>query len=173
MSHDLIVLLILGAFAALAGLVLFFARRGRQTANISGIGLADVRGSLQTLLRRGYDLGFVVFDVTGNERFVEFSKYMQDSSHIGLTLDFPKASWSEPSYDQVKSLLESRKIPYVVEDTPDGPVKEFIQVDIGQNLDLGADLTREIFVGIFQVSPDVRLNAEFGHVNPIAGQVEI
>ena len=130
---------------------------------------ADLGRLISMLLERGYDLGFLVFELPGDQRFVEFSKYMKEGAKVGIQLDFPLSPWSEPYYDQVKSLLESRRVPYKVEDTPDGPVREFIQVDFGQDVTAAAATAKEIFDRVFRVDPAVRLTADMEYIAPRLG----
>ncbi|MGE0352501.1 MAG: hypothetical protein AB7I33_14485 [Gemmatimonadales bacterium] len=160
------ILIVLAVLVSVGAVALFLQRRRHQSRLRPDIGLADVRGCVVTLLEQGYDLGFVAFILPGEDRFVEFSKYIREERETGIQLDFPKASWAGPYYEQVKSLLEARGIAYHVEDTPDGPVREFIQADLGRDVDLAAELAREIFVRVFKTAPEVRISAEFEHVNP-------
>jgi hypothetical protein len=162
-SSELVLVVVFGAAALLAWI--FVYRRPRVTQHLEEIGVNDFRRCLEVLLTRGYDLGFVVFELPGDQRFLEFSKYIKDQTLIGLQLDFPLAPWSEPYYEQVKGLLERKGIPYLVEDTPNGPVREFIQVDLGHDLDRAADLAREIVEQVFRMSPDTRLTADFQQVS--------
>jgi hypothetical protein len=163
-SSELILVVIFGVAALLAGVLLY--RRPKQVEHLEEIGLGDFDRCLAILLKRGYDLGFVVFELPGDQRFVEFSKYVRDRTHQGVQLDFPLAPWSEPYYEQVKGMLEVKGITYQVEDTPDGPVREFIQVDFAQDLGRAAATGREIFERIFRIDPAARLTADFQHVEP-------
>lgn len=164
MSSPLILVLIFGVAALLAAV--FVYRRPRPREHMEEIGLGDLRRLIAMLLERGYDLGFLVFELPGEERFVEFSKYIKEGRKQGIQLDFPLSRWSEPYYDQVKSLLESRRVPYTVEDTPDGPVREFIQVDFAHDVDGAAVTAKEIFERVFRVEPGVRLTADMEYVAP-------
>ncbi|HEV8123071.1 MAG TPA: hypothetical protein VGP80_02425 [Gemmatimonadales bacterium] len=166
MSHPLILALIFGVTAILAGVFLY--RRPRSREHVEEIEQGDLARLLGMLLERGYDLGFLVFELPGDERFVEFSKYMKEGRRVGIQLDFPLSPWSEPYYDQVKSLLESRRVPYTVEDTPDGPVREFIQVDFGQDVAAAAATAKDIFDRVFRVDPTVRLTADMEYIAPKA-----
>ncbi|MEP7327176.1 MAG: hypothetical protein ABI836_14590 [Gemmatimonadota bacterium] len=164
MSHPLILALIFGMTALLAGVFLY--RRPRPREHLEEISLGDLARLITMLLERGYDLGFLVFELPGDQRFVEFSKYMKEGAKDGIQMDFPLTTWSEPYYDQVKSLLESRRVPYTVEDTPDGPVREFIQVDFGQDVAGAAAMARDIFDRVFRVDPAVRLTADMEYIAP-------
>lgn len=164
MRSEFILIAIFGVAAIIAGVFLY--RRPRPVEHLEEVGLTDLQRCLDILLQRGYDLGFVVFEIPGDQRFVEFSKYVRDQNNRGLQLDFPRAPWSEPYYEQVKSLLEGKGIAYQVEDTPDGPVREFIQVDFAQDLGRAADTGREIFERVFRVDPKTRVTADFQHVAP-------
>ena len=159
--------LIVGGILALSLLGIFLYRQRHQSVQADDIGLADLRRCLDTLLARGYDLGFVCFTIPNDQRFVEFSKYVREGRVIGLTMDFPRASWAGPYYERVKGLLEARSLPYTVEDTPDGPVPEFIQVDVGGDTGLAADIAREIFLRVYDSDERIRLSAEFEHINPL------
>lgn len=167
MNSVLVLVLLFAVAVVLAALLLY--RRPKPREHVEEIGLPEVRRLLATLLERGYDLGFLVFELPGEERFVEFSKYIREGDRRGLTLDFPLAPWSEPYYEQVKGLLESRGISYVVEDTPNGPVKEFIQADFQQDLDTAAAVGRDIFIRVFRVDPSTRLTADLEQVAPARG----
>lgn len=166
MRSEYILIAIFAGAALLAALFLY--RRPRQNEQMGEVGLSDLQRCLEILLQRGYDLGFVVFEIPGDQRFLEFSKYVRDQDNRGVQLDFPRAPWSEPYYEQVKSLLEGKGIAYQVEDTPDGPVREFIQVDFAQDLGRAAATARDIFERVFRVDPAIRLSAEFEHVAPAA-----
>lgn len=166
-----LVIVVLAVFLLLAGIVFFVARQRKQSLVSVNVALTDLEQCLKTLLQRGYDLGFVVFQVQGDERFVEFSKYIRDEQHIGLTLDFPRSSWSGPYYEEVKALLGRAGLPYQVEVTPEGPVPEFVQVDFGQDLNRGAQIARDIFEQVFHLPPSIRIAAEYEHMNPVRGGV--
>lgn len=162
MSPNLILLGIFLVFALVAGVFLY--RRPRATEHLEEITVNDFRRCIDILLARGYDLGFVVFELPGDQRFVEFSKYVRDEKTRGVQLDFPRAPWAEPYYEQVKALLEGVGMPYTVQDTPDGPVREFIQVDFSHDVDRAAKVARDIFERVFRVEGDTRLTAEFAYV---------
>ncbi len=165
MRSELILVTVFGVAAIIAGVFLY--RRPKAVEHLEEVGLPDLQRCLEILLLRGYDLGFVVFEVPGDQRFVEFSKYVRDQNALGIQLDFPLAPWSEPYYEQVKSLLEGKGITYQVEDTPDGPVREFIQVDFARDLAGAAATGQEIFERVFQMAPTTRLTADFQHVAPV------
>lgn len=164
MRSEFILIAIFGVAAIVAGVFLY--RRPRPVEHLEEVGLDDLKRCLDILLRRGYDLGFVVFEMPGDQRFVEFSKYVRDPQNRGVQLDFPRSPWSEPYYEQVKSLLEGRGIRYQVEDTRNGPVREFIQVDFGQDIDGAARTCQDIFERVFRVDPKTRVTADFQHVAP-------
>ena len=164
MRSEFILIAIFGVAAILAGIFLY--RRPRPVEHLEEVGLTDLQRCLDILLQRGYDLGFVVFDIPGDQRFIEFSKYVRAENNRGVQLDFPREAWSEPYYEQVKSLLEGKGIRYQVEDTPNGPVREFIQVDFGQDLSQAAATGRDIFERVFRVDPKTRVTADFQHVAP-------
>jgi hypothetical protein len=161
---ELILIIIFGVAALLAGIFLY--RRPRPVEHLEEVGLTELQRCLDILLQRGYDLGFVIFEIPGDQRFLEYSKYVRDQQNRGVQLDFPRAPWSEPYYEQVKGLLEGKGIGYQVEDTPKGPVKEFIQVDFGQDLAGAASTGRDIFERVFRVDPATRVTADFQHVAP-------
>ena len=164
MRSEFILIAIFGLAALVAGVFLY--RRPRPVEHLEEVGLDDLQRCLAILLQRGYDLGFVIFEMPGDQRFVEFSKYVRDPHNRGVQLDFPRSPWSEPYYEQVKSLLEGKGIRYQVEDTPNGPVREFIQVDFGQDIAGAAATGREIFERVFRVAPGTVVTADFQHVAP-------
>jgi hypothetical protein len=161
---EFILIAIFGLAALVAGIFLY--RRPRPVEHLEEVGLDDLQRCLAILLHRGYDLGFVVFEIPGDQRFVEFSKYVRDPHNRGVQLDFPRSPWSEQYYEQVKSLLEGKGLHYQVEDTPNGPVREFIQVDFGQDIAGAAATCREIFERVFRVAPGTVVTADFQHVAP-------
>jgi hypothetical protein len=161
---ELILVVIFGVAALLARIFLY--RRPRPVEHLEEVSLSELGRCLDILLQRGYDLGFVIFDMPGDQRFLEYSKYVKDQHNRGVQLDFPRAPWSEPYYEQVKSLLEGKGIGYRVEDTPKGPVREFIQVDFGQDVAGAASTGKDIFERVFRVDPGTRVTADFQHVAP-------
>ena len=165
MGSEIFILIAIFGVAALVAAV-FIYRRPRPVEHLEEVGLGDLKRCLDILLQRGYDLGFVVFEMPGDQRFVEFSKYVRDPHNRGIQLDFPRSPWSEQYYEQVKSLLEGRGIRYQVQDTPNGPVREFIQVDFGQDMDGAAATCRDIFERVFRVDPTTVVTADFQHVAP-------
>jgi hypothetical protein len=161
---ELILVVIFGVAALLAGIFLY--RRPRPVEHLEEVSLGELGRCLDILLQRGYDLGFVVFEIPGDQRFLEYSKYVKDQHNRGVQLDFPRAPWSEPYYEQIKGLLGGKGIGYQVEDTPKGPVREFIQVDFGQDLAGAASTGKDIFERVFRVDPATRVTADFQHVAP-------
>ena len=57
---------------------------------------SQMRTWLESLLRRGYDGGAVVFTHKPTGRYLRFRKYIRPRGEYGLELCFPKVAWSAP-----------------------------------------------------------------------------
>lgn len=149
--------LILVAVFMVAGLLVLMkiAKRPYYRKNAN---LAEVRGYLHALLKRGFDGGFVIIEDMNSERFVQFSKYVRDKGHIGIEFSFPKAPWSVRYYDKIKDFLMNQNIAFVIQQVNSHSVTEFVDVDCDSDIDLSVGLVKETFYNIFGIqNPSFRI----------------
>lgn len=133
----------------------------------------DFSRFLQVLLYRGFDRGYLVIETRGGRRFVQFSKYIRSRRNVGLRFDFPRAPWSEAYFETLRGLLEGHGFEYDVRRAEPAeaaaarpPVSEFVVVDLKQDLEAAARLTRLALLEVFKLGPDEPITLFFVNVSP-------
>jgi hypothetical protein len=158
----LIAALVIGAFIVVA----FRAQRrgvARLLESHRSLNLFGLQRELQMLLKRGYDGGFVVFSDENTDWFVQFRKYIRDSQAVGLEMHFPRSSWAEPFYQNIKEVLERNEVRFNII-TRDVPM-EFIYADFAQDVTQAARAAWETFVVAFNIQ-EPRIRAEAAGLSP-------
>jgi hypothetical protein len=119
---------------------------------------------IDRLLRRGYDGSFVTISEPGTERFVQFAKYIKGQGRIGLEFAFPRTTWSEPYYDDLRLLLLQHGVALEKRSVNTPPTTEFLTVDCGRDTDLAFKIT-SIALGLFRVPSEKPLRVWFSHLS--------
>jgi len=111
--------------------------------------------SLNELLRRGYDNGFLMIKLSYTRKFIQIRKYITSPGEYGIQLAFPKAKWSLPYFHDVERLCRSIKSANCCIDDAGG--MDFLYMDFGQDV-VNADVCiRRILVEIFGVTQSTKL----------------
>lgn len=138
MTAPILLVLTLGiAFAA-------FWQLGKRPHAHKNLQPDDVKRLLGTLLRRGFNQGFLVLDVKlrsqkGQRRFIQFTKYIR-RGQAGLQFDFPLVDWSTPYYAELQSVLRRDGFSFVTTSTGRTDTREFLTIDFGSSIDRASQL---------------------------------
>jgi hypothetical protein len=112
---------------------------------------------LGRLLRRGSNGAALIITDPATDRFVQLRKYVHSKDQYGLSFDFPRAPWSEPYYQELQGRLDTNHMGFVLQPTLNDPVKEFLQVDCGRDVDFADKLVRMVLFEIFKLPAERRL----------------
>jgi hypothetical protein len=154
-------------FVAACVAFILFSMWGRKPHKHREVSLADLEGFFEVLLRRGGNGGFMMIEIPRTSLFVQFSKYILNGGLIGLQFDFPLAPWSEMYYEPLKQELQEGGLHYTVEPGREGGgVREFLTVDIGQDVRAAAGIARTVSTKVFRLREDLTVTVWFSNVSP-------
>jgi hypothetical protein len=144
----------------------FVWHRAKQPYVHRKIAQAEIAKHLEVLLRRGYDRGFLCVRLPRDSRFLQYSKYLGPGNVVGLQFDFPLAKWSQDYYGGVKRLLSDLGLSYETADVANGNIREFIVVDLKQDLSLASDLARRVLTDVYALPAERTVDLFFSGVSP-------
>lgn len=125
---------------------------------------------LNILLKRGLHGGVLVIKIPNTKMFIQFKKYVEDEK-IGLSLDFPKAPWSNNYYDMVKKLIIDNQISTEIINQLDvnikGKVTEFLIADFERNIFAAFDIAKKIINHIYAYDSSKPVTMYFIRINPL------
>ena len=84
---------------------------------------------MSSLLRRGYDGGFLTINISFSPRFVQLRKYIRAPGDYGIELAFPNARWAEPYFEQVVDVCRRRSLAYSIEKEDAEGALQFLYVN--------------------------------------------
>ena len=161
---------------------------GKVAKNVVNIAHGSWRSSFETLLSKGYDGALMMVEAPSGKRprqfanltwlselpaktkFVQFTKYITENG-VTLQLHFACAPWSASYYPALQDLLRQRGCYfdiYVVQDDdkfyPD--IKEFIAVNLGQDVEQAISLTKLILLELFTLTPSDNASVWYANLSP-------
>ena len=125
--------------------------------------LASVRASIQDLLERGYDNGFLLIQIAFTNRFLQFEKYVTSSAESGVQMAFPRAKWAEPFFEAIREYCRLHKLDACV--VNEGML-DFLYVDFGKDIELACKSTIDILQDVFHVSQKTKLFMRLENASP-------
>ena len=129
-----------------------------------------LRKYLEVLLRRGLQGGVMLVRPAsgsgGQERYIQFAKYIRTPGSIGIELAFPLSPWSEAYYPVLREALQHRDIYARIERTKRADTPEFLNIDFGADLAKADGVAHLILHDIFQLSPESTVRVTFENVSP-------
>ena len=108
----------------------------------------------------------MVIEIPKAPIFIQFSKYILKNGCIGLQFDFPVAPWSERYYEKLKLELEKNGFYYTSKQTRVHEVREFLTVDVKQDVSGAATLARSILRSVFGLHEHSPVTLYFSKVSP-------
>jgi hypothetical protein len=129
-----------------------------------------LRRYLEGLLNRGYYGAHMIVNLprsAGRGCFIQFRKYLQPDGAAVLEFGFPLARWSESYYERVCSLVEREELSAERVPTGRSDVREFLQVNLGQDLDAAQGLATAVMREVFGVSPDEVVRVTLHDISPL------
>ncbi len=122
---------------------------------------------LDALLYRGADGAFLLIRVRRGERFIQFRKYIARKGVVGIQSDFPRAPWSEPYFDTLRSRLQTEGIEVEMTPAVGGATSGFLTMDFGRDTGKAASIAT-MMLQVLQVDPERQCVGEFHGVSPDA-----
>ncbi|HID70189.1 MAG TPA: hypothetical protein EYP35_06965 [Desulfobacterales bacterium] len=120
--------------------------------------LSSLRQPITDLLRRGYNGGFLIIDVSGSKFFVQFRKYINKPKDYGIELSFPQVERSGPYFDRLISICKEGNYDFeIVKEKQDNESLNFLYVDFGQNISKAHNFVKIVIVDVFDLEEDVVL----------------
>ena len=116
--------------------------------------IEQTKGSINDLLKRGFDGGFLIITVAYTKKFIQFRKYIKSPGKYGIELCFPNAKWSHPYCMKLRSYCLENKIEFYVEQN--NPLV-FLCTDFKRDVDLAHDFVKIILTEIFDFKESIRL----------------
>jgi len=151
-------------------MVLFFAIRTvlrvwiaarRTMRQYRTVPAEELPAHLRRLLTRSSDGDFLVITDPDTDRFIQLRKYIHSPGQYGLSLDFPRAPWSERYYHELQARLESDQMEFVLQPTLDHPVTEFLQVDCKRDIEFAGKLIRMVLFEVLGLPGERQLRIDY------------
>jgi len=121
---------------------------------------------LEILLFRGYDTGRLFITIPKDKRFLQFSKYIDEGSSVGLRFDFPLAEWSRNYYEPLRTALVKAGFEFNTERTGNDKMPEFTVIDLKQDLKSALALAQLVLQEIYELNRNDRVELYFENVSP-------
>lgn len=124
---------------------------------------------LQTLLKRGFDGGVLVFEVmerSKTRRFIQFAKRITAPGVIGIEFGFPNAPWSRQYFEPMCNSLASAGFSVRVTQTGRDDTSAFLTVNLGSDLSAAVRLVDVALKQVLRVTESARIDALLTHVSP-------
>ncbi len=126
----------------------------------------DLSRYFEALFTRGFNGGFLVIEVPNSPLFIQFSKYVLKNGHVGLQFDFPMAPWSEKYYELLKQELSKMSFELSTRPTSGSKVREFLTVDLKQDIVSATTLARFVLQSVFGLDRDQTVTLYFENISP-------
>ena len=112
---------------------------------------------IKDLLKRGYDGGFLIIDISYSRKFLQLRKYIKSPGDYGIELAFPRAKWTVLTFDKLEKLCMESNFQYsIVKEVVNGPL-EFLYIDFGRDFSKAHQVVTKILLEVFDVNSDVKL----------------
>lgn len=147
------IIVVLSCLVMVVALVVL-GRKGRTYS------LGDLHLPIGSLLKRGYDGGFLVIRPRRSKVFVQFRKRIRSKGDYGIELSFPDATWSGSFFREFQSYCDRRQINYRIVHEGAEDAMRFLFVDLGHDVRQAASLAQHIFISIFSMPPATRYFVE-------------
>ena len=128
--------------------------------------LETLGGPIRGLLKQGYNGGFLLIDVARSQKFVQLRKYIEKPGIYGIELGFPRAHWSEPYYEKLKSVCESDRIRYREDRGGASDPLDFLFVDFGKDATAATEFVRRVFTDVMNVPIGRRFYCRLENATP-------
>jgi len=146
--------------------IMLLWKRAKKPFMHKNISQQDLGTFLEVLLFRGYDRGRLFIRIPNDIRFLQFSKYIDKDSSVGLHFDFPLAEWSTNYYGPLKIALANAGFLFDIKPTGDGRIPEFIVVELKQNSKSALTLALLVLQDIYGLNENDPIELYFENVSP-------
>jgi len=144
---------ILGIFVFAIIMLLFILRAGKGPAR----SLEDLHKPIDELLKRGFDGGFLLINISYSKKFIQLRKYINSNNNFGIELVFPKAKWSLKFFDKIKSFCRDNNIHYLIRKEKAKHTLDFLYVDFGNDSKRAYDIVKRILLDVFEIKETTKL----------------
>lgn len=127
-------------------IVIWLSRRGWRYR------LSTIHVPIESLLKRGYDCGFLIIHISFSRRFLQLRKYIRSPGDYGVELGFPNAKWSSRYFHRVEALCKENAIEFRIERKAIDSPLEFLCVDFGKDHRAATQCVKLILIKIFGVT---------------------
>ncbi len=112
---------------------------------------------IEDLLKRGYDGGILLIDISHTDYFIQLRKYIARPGNYGIEVCFPNSDWSRHFFRKLEKLCKREGIKYeITEKTHISPV-EFLCIDFGKDSHAAHEFVKKIILEIFGMDNKVTL----------------
>lgn len=136
------------------------------TSNFSNVSNDKLRDYIEALFYRGADNAFLIIKKKHKKEFVQLSKDIVKKGVVDILFSYPKATWSEPYYENVKKILTEYDIDFSLSEVTDQSPLEFIEANFHDNLDTLTEIIESIFNNIYKINCEVKYKMKFNLLNP-------
>ncbi len=119
--------------------------------------LKTIGGPISDLLKRGYNDGFLIIDISHSKYFLQLRKYIHSRGNYGIELHFPNVEWSERLFKKLTSFCKRAGIQYTIaEEKADIPI-EFLHIDFEKDVFRAHNTIKNIILKVFKLDESVKL----------------
>lgn len=119
--------------------------------------LETLERPIKDLLKRGYDGGFLMIDVSRSKYFIQLRKYINEPGKYGIELCFPNAKWSAKYFEKLTDFCIKESIDYLItEENKNGPL-EFLYIDFDKDVQKAHKYIKKILIELFGFDENVKL----------------
>jgi hypothetical protein len=119
--------------------------------------LESLERPIKDLLKRGYDGGFLVIDISRSKYFIQLRKYINTPGDYGIELCFPNAKWSSQFFDKLIAFCIKEGIEYsIAKESANGSL-EFLYIDFDKDSNRAHNYVKKILQEIFELDVNTKL----------------
>jgi hypothetical protein len=132
---------------------LFILRAGKGPAR----SLEELHKPIDELLKRGFDGGFLLINISYSKKFIQLRKYINSDDSFGIELVFPKAKWSSRFFDKIKNFCKDNDIHYLIRREKAKHTLNFLYVDFGNDSKRAYEIVKKILLDVFEIKENTKL----------------
>jgi hypothetical protein len=119
--------------------------------------LETLEQPIRDLLKRGFDGGFLIIDISRTKFFIQFRKYINAPGDYGIELCFPNAKWSSQFFEKLKNFCTKEGIEYSIANKNTDGQLEFIYVDFETDYQKAHSYVKKIVLEVFELDENVKI----------------
>lgn len=119
--------------------------------------LETLEKPISDLLKRGYNGGFLIIDISHTKYFLQLRKYINAPGEYGIELCFPNAVWSNEYFKTLVDLCKNGGINYSIAKRNEKDALEFLCIDFAKDEHKAHKFVKRILLEVFKVDDDIKL----------------